>query len=116
MSKMNFGDVWRVLLIYVLMLVVGVAIVAKIVVIQTVDREELLESARKADIRIVKVQAVRGNIFSKNGTLLATTIPVFDVYFDPVAVPDDRFKNEIGELSDSLAKMLKKNTKSQFVN
>ena len=24
MSKMNFGDVWRVLLIYVLMLVVGV--------------------------------------------------------------------------------------------
>ena len=116
MSKMNFGDVWRVLLIYVLMLVVGVAIVAKIVVIQTVDREELLESARKADIRIVKVQAVRGNIFSKNGTLLATTIPVFDVYFDPVAVPDDRFKNEIGALSDSLAKMLKTNTKSQFVN
>ena len=116
MSKMNFGDVWRVLLIYVLMLVVGVAIVAKIVVIQTVDREELLESARKADIRIVKVQAVRGNIFSKNGTLLATTIPVFDVYFDPIAVPDDRFKNEIGALSDSLAKMLKTNTKSQFVN
>ena len=116
MSKMNFGDVWRVLLIYVLMLVVGVAIVAKIIVIQTVDREELLESARKADIRIVKVQAVRGNIFSKNGTLLATTIPVFDVYFDPVAVPDDRFKNEIGALSDSLAKMLKTNTKSQFVN
>ncbi len=116
MSKMNFGDVWRVLLIYVLMLVVGVAIVAKIVVIQTVDREELLESARKADIRIVKVQAVRGNIFSKNGTLLATTIPVFDVYFDPVAVSDDRFKNEIGALSDSLAKMLKTNTKSQFVN
>lgn len=116
MSKMNFSDVWRVLLIYVLMLVVGVAIVAKIVVIQTVDREELLESARKADIRVVTVPAVRGNIFSKNGTLLATTIPVFDIYFDPVAVPEDRFKNEIGALSDSLAKMLKTNTKSQFVN
>ena len=116
MSKMNFSDVWRVLLIYVLMLVVGVAIVAKIIVIQTVDREELLESARKADIRVVTVPAVRGNIFSKNGTLLATTIPVFDIYFDPVAVPEDRFKNEVGALSDSLAKMLKTNTKSQFVN
>ena len=113
---MNFNDVWRVLLIYVLMLVVGVAIVAKIIVIQTVDREDLLEKARTADIRIVKVPAVRGNIFSKNGTLLATTIPVFDVYFDPVAVPDDRFKNEIGALSDSLAKMLKAHTKSQYVN
>ncbi len=116
MSKMNFGDVWRVVLIYVLMLVVGIAIVAKIIVIQTVDREELLESARKADIRIVPVPAVRGNIFSKNGTLLATTIPVFDIHFDPVAVPQDRFDKEIGALSDSLAKMLKTHTKSQFVN
>lgn len=116
MSKMNFGDVWRVLLIYVLMLVVGVAVIIKIVVIQTVDREELLESARKADIRIVKVPAVRGNIFSKNGTLLATTIPVFDVYFDPVAVPEDRFNKEVGALSDSLSKMLNSHTKSQYVN
>lgn len=116
MSKMNFGDVWRVVLIYVLMLVVGIAIVAKIIVIQTVDREELLESARKADIRIVSVPAVRGNIFSKNGTLLATTIPVFDIHFDPVAVPQDRFDREIGALSDSLARMLKTHTKSQFVN
>ena len=116
MSKMDFSDVWRVVLIYVLMLVVGVAIVAKVVVIQTVDREELLESARKADIRVVKVPAVRGNIFSKNGTLLATTIPVFDVYFDPVAVPEDRFKEDIDKLSDSLAKMLKAHTKSQYVN
>ena len=116
MSKMNFSDVWRVLLIYVLMLVVGIAIIAKIIVIQTVDREELLENARKAELRIVKVPAVRGNIFSKNGTLLATTIPVFDVRFDPVAVPEERFKNEIGILSDSLARMLKTHTKSQFVN
>ena len=116
MSMMNFGDVWRVILIYVLMLVVGIAIVAKIIVIQTVDREELLESARKADIRIVSVPAVRGNIFSKNGTLLATTIPVFDIHFDPVAVPQDRFDKEIGALSDSLARMLKTHTKSQFVN
>lgn len=115
MSKMNFGDVWRVVLIYVLMLVVGIAIVAKIIIIQTVDREELLESARKADIRIVSVPAVRGNIFSKNGTLLATTIPVFDIHFDPVAVPQDRFDREIGALSDSLARMLKTHTKSQFV-
>ena len=116
MSKMNFSDVWRVLLLYMVMLVVGVAIIAKIIVIQTVDREELLESARKADIRIVKVPAVRGNIFSKQGTLLATTIPVFDVYFDPVAVPEERFKNEIGALADSLSVMLKSHTKSQYVN
>ena len=115
MSKMNFGDVWRVLLIYVLMLVVGAAIVIKIVVIQTVDREELLERARKADIKYEKVRAVRGNIFSKNGTLLATTINVYNVRFDPVDVPEELFNKEIGALSDSLSKMLKNNTKAQYV-
>ena len=111
---MNFGDVWRVLLIYVIMLVVGLAIVLKIIMIQVGERDELLEIARKSDIRIVKVPAVRGNIFSKNGTLLATTIPVFDIYFDPVAVSDDVFNENIGKLSDSLARMLKTRTKAQF--
>ena len=111
---MNFADVWRVLLIYVIMLVVGIAIVLKIIMIQVGERDELLEIARKADIRVVKVPAVRGNIFSKNGTLLATTIPVFDIYFDPVAVPEDAFKENIGKLSDSLSVMLKKHSKSQY--
>ncbi len=116
MGKMNIGDVWRVLLIYVLMLVVGIAIVAKIVVIQTVERDDLLESSQKVEKKIVKVPAVRGNIFSKNGTLLATTIPVYDVHFDPVAVPQDVFDKEIGALADSLSKMLRKRTKSQYVS
>ena len=111
---MNFADVWRVLLIYVIMLVVGIAIVLKIIMIQVGERDELLEIARKADIRVVKVPAVRGNIFSKNGTLLATTIPVFDIYFDPVAVPEDAFKENIGKLSDSLSVMLRKHSKSQY--
>jgi len=112
MSKTNFTGVWRVLLIYVLMLVFGVAVVVKIIYIQTVEREKLLEKVN--DVKNEDVPAVRGNIFSKNGTLLATTIPVFDVFFDPVAAVDTAFENNVAALSDSLSVMLRKHSKSQY--
>ena len=116
MGKTRFNDVWRVLLVYVLVLAFAVAVVLRIIFLQVAEREELMEKAREMDIRIVKVQAARGNIFSKNGTLLATTIPVYDIYFDPVTVPDDVFKNDIEALSDSLSRMLKDKTKAQYVS
>lgn len=116
MNNTKFNDVWRVLLVYVLVLAFAVAVVIRIVFLQVAEREELMEKAREMDIRMVKVPAVRGNIFSKNGTLLATTIPVYDIYFDPVAVPADVFEKEIGALSDSLARMFKDTSKSQYIS
>ncbi len=116
MDNTKFNDVWRALLVYVLVLAFAVAVVMRIVFLQVAEREELMEKAREMDIRMVKVPAARGNIFSKNGTLLATTIPVYDIYFDPVAVSDDVFEKEIGALSDSLSQMLKGATKAQYVS
>ncbi len=116
MNNTRFNDVWRVLLVYVLVLAFAVAVVLRIVFLQVAEREDLMAKAREMDIRMVKVPAVRGNIFSKNGTLLATTIPVYDIFFDPLAVPEDVFDKEIGALSDSLSKMLKAKSKSQYVN
>jgi len=107
---------WRVYLIYALMLLFAVAVVARIIYIQVVEREELLEYAAKADTRIVEVQAVRGNVFSKNNTIIATTIPVYDIYFDPLAVCDAVFEKDLKSLSDSLSTMLHDYTKSQYVS
>ena len=95
MNNTRFNDVWRVLLVYVLVLAFAVAVVLRIVFLQVAEREDLMAKAREMDIRMVKVPAVRGNIFSKNGTLLATTIPVYDIFFDPLAVPEDVFDKEI---------------------
>lgn len=115
MSNTRFNDVWRVLLVYILVLAFAIAVVLRIIFLQVAEREELMEKAREMDIRIVKVQAARGNIFSKNGTLLATTIPVYDIHFDPVTVPDDVFNDGIEALSDSLSRMMKDKTKAQYV-
>lgn len=106
MDKMNFSDAWRVLLVYLAMLVFGVAIVARIIYIQTVEREELLEQARKVDIKIDTVQGARGNIYSVNGTMLASTVSLYDIGFDFMGVKIDTLERHIGPLTDSLSKLL----------
>ena len=60
MNKMNFSESWRVLLVYLAFLLFGVAVVVRIIHIQTVQRAELLEQARKVDIKIDTVSADRG--------------------------------------------------------
>lgn len=106
MNKMSFADAWRVLLVYLVMLLFGVAVVAKIIYIQTVEREELLEQAEKVDVRIDTVQGARGNIYSANGTLLASTVSLYDIGFDFMGVPIDKLEKNIGPLTDSLSKLL----------
>ena len=114
MNKMSFSDSWRVLLVYLAFLLFGAAIVVRIIHIQTVQRSELLEQARKVDIRIDTVSADRGNIYSKNGTLLATTVPLYNIHYDYTAVPDATLNKYIDALTDSLALMFKDHSKKYF--
>lgn len=116
MGKMNFSESWRVLLVYLAFLLFGVAVVVRIIHIQTVQRAELLEQARKVDIRIDTVSADRGNIYSKNGTLLATTVPLYNIHFDYTSVSEKELDKNIDALTDSLAKMFKNHSKQYFEN
>ncbi len=98
------------------MLLFGLAIVGRIIYIQVAEREELLEYANKFGTRIIETEGMRGNIFSKNNTIIATTIPVYDIHFDPVAVVDSVYKKNVKALADSLSVMFKNYSKSQYVS
>ncbi len=53
------------------------------------------------------VKATRGNIYSDNGSLLATSLPFYKVAIDP-SLPNDRiFNNGINELSERLSRQFK---------
>lgn len=106
----------RVYFLYAFMFLFGLAIVGKIVYIQLVEKEELLLIAKRREIKYRSEEAHRGNVFSKNGTLLATSVPMFSIYFDPVAVKKELFDENISALSDSLSRMLGNKTKAQYVS
>lgn len=107
---------WRVYLLYAVMLLFTIAVIVKVLVIQIRDGEELLEKANKRELKIRDEKAHRGNVFSSNGSILATSVPRFNIYFDPLSVKQELFDSEIANLSDSLSRMLKIKSKSQYVS
>jgi len=93
------------------MFFLALMILGKAFYIQSVKGDALLEQAAK-NSRPKVFDAERGNIYSSEGRLLATTIPNFDIYFDPNAqgISDDIFKDNI----DALAEKISAFTKSRY--
>lgn len=91
-----------------MMLVFVFAIVFKIIQIQwlngTTYREEVVENT----IKQFKIPANRGNIYTEDGSLLATSIPKYDIRMDAVTVPDKIFNDGVTKLAQSLSGMFGK--------
>lgn len=105
---------WKTYLVYILSLVFGVAIIAKIVVAQTKDNKELLALAEKREYRVQVLEASRGNIISSDGQLMATSIPLYDVFFDYKAVDSAVLANNIDSLCHQMAQLLPKRNATQW--
>ena len=83
MSSGNKNIVLRLAAIYaVLLLAFVVPIIYKIIEIQVIEGDEWRERAKESSIAQRKVQAQRGTIFSSDGKILATSLPIYDVYID----------------------------------
>ena len=52
------------------------------------------------------VEANRGSIYADDGSLLATSVPKYDIRFDAVTVSKKNFSENLKPLCDSLSKML----------
>ncbi|GHN01103.1 penicillin-binding protein [Cytophagales bacterium WSM2-2] len=60
------------------------------------------------------IQATRGNIYSDNGSLLATSLPFYKVAIDPTLAKDEVFKDGIDSLSYHLAKFYKDRSQKEY--
>lgn len=89
-----------------LFILLALAIAAKLFIIHLVEGPNLRAVASREVIREIPIEAERGNIYSSDGQLLATTMPVYDIHFDPVTVPFDQFANKLPALAKGLAREL----------
>ena len=101
-------------LVYLLILVFGIAIIVKIILMQTRDNSELLERAEQREYRVKTLEASRGNIFSSDGQLMATSIPLYDVFFDYKAVDSVYLAENIDSLCRQMANLFPKRNASQW--
>ena len=101
-------------LVYILVLVFGIAIIAKIILVQTTDNKDLLERAEQREYRVRTLEASRGNIFSSDGQLMAISIPLYDVYFDYKAVDSVFLAENIDSLCVQMAGLFPKRNAAQW--
>jgi len=107
---------WRVYLVYFIMLVFSLAIIARIFYIQYKQGDELRAMAQTQELRMTDLLASRGNILSADGTMLAASVPMFELRMD-LSLPtitDEIFNAKVDSLADGFASILGNKTKIQY--
>lgn len=94
---------WRIYVVMLLMLIGSLIILLRIGSIQYLEGTELRRQAEEMHISLKPVKAPRGNILADDGSLLATSLPYFQVHWDTKMVEDDTFMHYIDTLSACLA-------------
>ncbi len=81
---------------------------ARIVILQNTNVQEIKDDYINKNYREATLKAARGNLFASDGSILATTVMRYDIYLDFKTMKDTVYTNNIGALSDSLSKMFGK--------
>ena len=99
---------YRIYLVAFVMFLMAVAITIKLTNIQWVEGDYYRKLAKERTVKNFVIPANKGNIYSADGSLLATSIPNYTIRFDAVAPKSKDFNKNIRALSDSLAVLLGK--------
>ena len=118
MKEIKKDILLRVYVVYFGILLFGMAIVGKAIYIRSTEGKELLEKARKQEMRFFPVDAIRGNICADDGTLLATSIPIFNIRMDisSALITDELFNNKVDSLAYQLTKLFKDKKPTEYKN
>ena len=81
----------------------GIAVVVKLLTIQYVNGDKYRELAESRIIEDRPIPANRGNVYSVNGNLLATSITKYDILIDTKSPKKKVWQEQIGPLCDSLS-------------
>lgn len=99
---------YRIYLVAFAMFLMAGGIVFKLTSILWVEGDYYRKLAQKNTIKKVSIPANKGNIYSADGSLLATSIPNYDIRFDAVAPNKELFQKGLDSLADSLSYLLGK--------
>lgn len=86
------------------MFVFALLVAFKLVSIQLIHGDKYKTLAQERTIKTMPIPANRGNVYSVNGNLLATSIPKYDIRIDAITPSEKTFSKYLKPLSDSLSK------------
>lgn len=110
---------WRVHLCFLIMIVMGTVVLGRAIYIQRIQGDYWKSMSNKQHLKYMDINAERGSIFSEDGNMLSTSLPVFDIYVDFGAdglreKEGKRFYKHLDSLSISLSELFKDGSVSSY--
>lgn len=108
----------RVYLAFGLMVFGALLVFGKLLHLQYVDGDQWRAIADSLTIRERVIEAARGNIYSNDGSLLATSVPEYEIRFDAMAIPSEHnnvFNARVDSLANKLAAYFKDRSARQYL-
>jgi len=97
---------YRIYLVAFAIFVMAILVTVKLANIQWVEGDYYRQLAKDRTVKNKTIPANRGNVYSADGSLLATSIPDYKVRFDALAPNKEDFNANLEPLADSLSVML----------
>ena len=108
MAITNKKILTRLYIVSTCLFLFAIAVVVKLVSIQMVHGNKYKEMAHQRTERLFTIAPNRGNLYSDDGSLLATSVSRYTIRFDAVTVKNSDFEEEVQPLCDALANLFGK--------
>lgn len=93
----------RIRLVFLAMCLLGLAVMAKLVYLQLVQGPHWKKVAQEIHLEARELKPARGNIYARDGSLLATSLTFYRVALDPCVADEALFATHLDTLSEHLA-------------
>lgn len=94
---------YRVYALLIVVIAIAGVLFGRTLVIGVLNGEKWKAKGEEVFLKYKEIEAERGNIIAADGSVLATSIPYYDLYFDPMAASNEDFNEHLDTLAYCLA-------------
>lgn len=114
MAEKKQDILWRVYLVFAGFIVFAIAILFRVGHLQFTEGAYWKQKAMDYTLKYQNIDPMRGNIYAADGSLLATSLPRYDVYLDVCASKKAVFDESVDSLAFCLSNLFKDRSKSAY--
>ena len=100
----------RLYVVGFLMIIFSLGIFYKLFQIQFIDGDKYRKMAEDKTVKNFVAEPIRGNLYSNDGSILATTVSKFDIYIDTKIISEKIFQTELSSLCEKISQFKKTNS------
>ncbi len=109
---------WRVGVVYVFILLLAMIIAGKILYLQVFERKTLEQEANEINLKRNIVESYRGDIYSTNNRLLASSVPFYEIRLDTrstgLNISGKEYFNKLDTLAIQLSELFHDKSAEQY--